>query len=509
MQGPTLPPPSEIHTTPPTPSASPVKRPIGFFLLSMLMFGVITSLHGLSPLATYGVGSVFFFGFAAFGFLIPAGLVAVELGTRDRDRNGGVYLWAGEAFGARTGFVAVWLQWIQNLIFWTFLLVASAAMLALSFGGTQLSQNKAYVAGVSLGIVWLLTAVTFAGLRASGAIGTAGSIAGTIVPAAALIIAAAIYLALGNKSEAPLRADDLLPDLAEPGNITFAISGILVFAGIEVMATRIREVRNPLHTYPRSTWIAIALTILVLMPATLAIAVLVPKQELSIVTGIVQALQGFFDEYGAAWVVQVLAALIFVDAIGEIAAWMTGPSVGLSIAASDGHLPSSFEVRTGRGAAKTVLFVQAVISSVFTLLVLFQPTVRSAVWILTALISLVYLIMYAIIFTAAIRLRFARPGRPDAWRIPGGKPGLLAVCGIGLIVSSAAIVISFIPPSGMAEANVWNYTFVLAIAATVIVVAPVVVSAVLFRRRKRAGTGDLAPGPGKAAGGGIIGEGDG
>jgi len=48
-------------------------------------------------------------------FLIPAGLVAAELGTSWR-RDGGVYVWVSEAFGPRAGFVATWLQWFQNVI---------------------------------------------------------------------------------------------------------------------------------------------------------------------------------------------------------------------------------------------------------------------------------------------------------------------------------------------------------------------------------------------------------
>lgn len=83
--------------------------PLGMFLVVMLVFGIITSLHGMSPLATYGLGSIFFLVAAIVLFLIPAGLVAAELGT-SWQRDGGVYVWVNEAFGPRAGFVATWLQ---------------------------------------------------------------------------------------------------------------------------------------------------------------------------------------------------------------------------------------------------------------------------------------------------------------------------------------------------------------------------------------------------------------
>ena len=94
------------------------------FLVVMLIFGIITSLHGMSPLATYGLGAIFFLVAAIVLFLIPAGLVAAELGTGWR-RDGGVYIWVSEAFGSRAGFVATWLQWFQNVIFWTVILTSS------------------------------------------------------------------------------------------------------------------------------------------------------------------------------------------------------------------------------------------------------------------------------------------------------------------------------------------------------------------------------------------------
>ena len=45
--------------TPQVPGSS-ASRPLRTFLVVMLMFGIITSLHGMSPLATYGLGAVFF-----------------------------------------------------------------------------------------------------------------------------------------------------------------------------------------------------------------------------------------------------------------------------------------------------------------------------------------------------------------------------------------------------------------------------------------------------------------
>ena len=233
----------------------------------MLMFGIITSLHGMSPLATYGLGAVFFLTLATVCFLIPAGLVAAELGT-GWQRDGGVYVWVTEAFGPRAGFVAAFLQWFQNVVFWTVILTSSAAMLALSFGWDGGLDSAPYTAAVVVGTIWLITLLTIRGLRTSGALGTIGSIGGTIAPGLALIVLAGIFLLDGNESNASFELSNLIPDLSKSGNITFGISTIVIFAGIEVMATRVAEIRNPGRTYPRATLISIAMVAGLLIPTT-------------------------------------------------------------------------------------------------------------------------------------------------------------------------------------------------------------------------------------------------
>ena len=64
-------------------------KSLRFFFVVMVMFGITTTLHGLSPLATYGLGSVFFLLLAVVAFLIPAGMVATEL-AMTWQRDGGL-----------------------------------------------------------------------------------------------------------------------------------------------------------------------------------------------------------------------------------------------------------------------------------------------------------------------------------------------------------------------------------------------------------------------------------
>jgi len=175
------------------------------------------------------------------------------------------------------------------------------------------------------------------------------------------------------------------------------------------------------------------MVIVLLIPATLAIAVLVPGHELSITAGIVQAMQTVLDGvWHVAWLLPILAIAIWIDSIGEIAGWMMGTPIAMATAGRDGHLPETFTRSTGRGAAKPLLMAQAVVGSLICLLFVVEPTVSNLFWVLSAMLVQLYLLMYVMVFAAAWKLRRTRPEVPRPFRIPGGRIGIRLACGLGI-----------------------------------------------------------------------------
>ncbi|HYF97670.1 MAG TPA: amino acid permease, partial [Coxiellaceae bacterium] len=90
-------------------------RHLGIFSLVMITVGSVDSIRNLPTTALFGTSLVFFFGLAAICFLIPTALVSAELSSSSTE-SGGIYAWIKHAFGVQTGFVAVWFQWIENVI---------------------------------------------------------------------------------------------------------------------------------------------------------------------------------------------------------------------------------------------------------------------------------------------------------------------------------------------------------------------------------------------------------
>ncbi len=76
----------------------------------------VTSLRGLPLLAKEEMSMFAYLAFTLVIYLVPASLVSAELGGAFANKTGGIFAWVSAAFGTRWGFLALWLQWIQNVV---------------------------------------------------------------------------------------------------------------------------------------------------------------------------------------------------------------------------------------------------------------------------------------------------------------------------------------------------------------------------------------------------------
>ena len=184
--------------------------------LAIMNVTAVVSLRGLAAESVYGLSSAFYYLFAAIVFLIPTALVAAELAAMYSDKQGGVFRWVGEAMGARVGFLAIWIQWIQSTIWYPTVLTFGAVSIAF-IGMDQthdmaLASNKLFTLIVVLAIYWVATFVALKGLNWVGKISKWGGIVGTIIPAALLIIMGIGYIATGGHNNMDM-SKGFFPDL--------------------------------------------------------------------------------------------------------------------------------------------------------------------------------------------------------------------------------------------------------------------------------------------------------
>lgn len=165
--------------------AKPVK--ISVWTLALMTVAAVCSLRGLPLMAKEGE-NMFFLGFSVILFLLPASLVAAELGGAFSNQKGGVYTWVKSAFGNRWGFTAIWLQWNQNVVWYPSVLAFAAAALAYLIGKPELADNGTYTGSVIIISYWIATFIALKGPSIASKVTTLGAVLGTILPGILIMV---------------------------------------------------------------------------------------------------------------------------------------------------------------------------------------------------------------------------------------------------------------------------------------------------------------------------------
>lgn len=449
------------------------QKPLRIFELVMINIIAVDSLRTLPFSAEYGFSLVFYYLLASITFFIPTALVSAELATGWPNR-GGIYVWVREAFGDLAGFVVIWLQWVYNIVWYPTLLSFIGATLAYLIN-PALADSKVYMLLVIVVIFWGATLVNFYGMRASSLVSTLGALLGTLFPMFFIIALGIFWIIKGNPSQIQFTWSQFLPTSTNPSQLSFLTAVLFGLVGMEMSAVHADEVKNPARVYPRAILSSTIIIFFSLVLSSLAIAMVVPKKELSVVTGLVQAFKVFFAAYHMTWMGPIITLLIILGGVGSVATWIIGPTKGLLVAAHDGSVPAVFGYMNKKGVPVTLLIFQATIFTILCSVFLLMPTVSSSYWLLTAMTAQLAMLVYLALFAAALWLRFTKPDVKRGYQIPLGKLGISVVCFLGILSSTVAILLGFIPPSQLSIGNVLVYEGILIVGIILLVAPPIII----------------------------------
>ena len=448
--------------------------------LAIMNITAVVSLRGLPSEAIYGPSSAFYYLFAAIVFLIPTALVAAELAAMFSDKEGGVFRWVGEAFGARTGFVAIWLQWIESTIWYPTVLTFGAVSLAfIGFNDASdaaLASNKAFTLITVLGIYWIATFIAMKGLDWVGKISKWGGIIGTIIPAALLIVLGIIYISAGGHNNMNM-SQGFFPDLTKLDNIVLASSIFLFYAGMEMMGVHVMDVKDPSKNYPKAIIIGSLATVCIFVLGTFALGFIIPADDINLTQSLLIGFDNYFCYFKMSWAGPVVAVALMFGVLASVLTWVAGPSKGIFMVGKAGYLPPFFQKTNSHGVQRNILLVQGGIVTLLSLLFVVMPSVQSFYQILSQLTILLYLIMYMLMFAAAIRLRYKMSTTPRPFRLGKGNALMWILGSTGFAGSLLAFVLSFIPPGQIATGNSSVWYSVLISGCVIMVVIPYIIYA--------------------------------
>ena len=428
------------------PAASPstgLKRVLTFRDLFLFYMVTSFSLRWVATAAAAGPSAIVIWIIAALGLYVPLVFTVLELSSRYPE-EGGLYVWSKRAFGPFSAFMTGWTYWGANLPYFPGLLYFAAANALFIGGGSwqSLADNHLYfvvVAGVGLTVAVTMNVV---GLNVGRWLNNVGAIAGWLPAFLLIALGALAWRSFG--SATPFTPHSLAPSTSLK-DVIFWSTIAFAFGGVESGSTMGEEIQDARRTVPRAVLAAGIATTLFYIVTTVSILLAIPREQVSGLQGMMQAMQAICTKAAMPWLVPIVAALVTMNALGGVGGWFAATARLPFVAGIDRFLPEAFGRLHPRWRTPYVaLLVQAGIAGLFVFLGQARTSVRGAYEALVSMGIIAYFIPFLYMFAAMIVLQ-REPAGPEVIRVPGGRPVAVALALIGFVVTSISIVLSCIP----------------------------------------------------------------
>ncbi len=189
------------------------------------------------------------------------------------------------------------------------------------------------------------------------------------------------------------------------------------------------------------------------------------------------AYNNLFASIHCEWLGHVIALFLTFGVIGQVSCVIIAPSSGILSVGKAGYLPRGLQKTNKNNVQTSILWVQGIMVSILSLVLVVLPSVQSAYQILSQMSTIIYLAMVFIIYFAFLRLRKTEPNVKRGFRVPGGNFGKWLVTGVGLLGALVAMVLSFVPPSQINTGSPVTYVVILIVGSAIFLIVPFIVYA--------------------------------
>ena len=459
------------------PKVTGLRKELGFWDVLLFNIAAVLGPRWVAAAAHNGSSSISLWLLAAVLFFLPTALIITELATRFPD-EGGLYVWAREAFGEFNGFVAGWAYWVYTLLYFPALLMASTAMSGFILGGrgTELSSNKAFLLTGSLILLAVAVILNVVGLNIGKWLQNAGGV-GTYVPLVILAIIGGVFAAR-HGSATHITLHSAMPHW-NWGTVNFWSNIAFAFTGLELVCAMSDEVKDPRRTFPRAILASGLLIAAIYVVGTIAVLAMMQAPGVDPKSGVFQAITSGSAFLGIAWVGVLCALMVTVGNAGGVGATVAGVSRVPFVVGIDNYLPAAFgKIHPKWRTPYFSIIIQAVISGAILIAFNVNETTSGAYQVLVDAATILYFIPFLYMYAAAIKLAYRADRATDtrAVLIPGGKAGVWCMGVLGFAITLLSIVLACIPPEDVANPALFGLKL---FAGTVV---PIIIGLYLFRR---------------------------
>lgn len=379
-----------------------IKGKITLLPLIAMIIVSIDNIRNLPSVAIYGDQIIQLYLLVGLFFFIPCGLVTMTLAMTYSNSEGGIYHWISEAFGKKVGFLSIWLQWVENVVWFPSIVAFIAEAFAHIF---YTSLDASSLTLMVIVIFWISTWINLKGIELTANISLYCTILGLIVPLCSLILFTYFWEANGfayHNSDVFKHMFTWHP-LA---GLDFSVIGImcLSLAGLEITAVHIPNIINPQRKYTIAILVAMVIIIASLIIGSFSILALVPIEKIDFINSIFFIFSESLNKFGYGYLEPLFALLILLGSFGGLINWIIAPLRGLMVSATDGFLPKMFLFENKHQMPSYMLYIQGIIVTALSFLFLVFDSTNKSYWVLTIIPAGLYLIMYMLFFLAFIKL---------------------------------------------------------------------------------------------------------
>jgi amino acid transporter len=410
----------------------------------LVLFYVVTgvSLRWIATAAAAGPSSIVIWIGALLVFYLPLALCVIELSSRYPD-EGGIYVWTKRAFGDFSGFMSAWTYWTCNLPYFPAVLYFAAGnALFMRRSWAPFSHSTAYYIWFSLIVFTLAVLLNIFGLDIGTWLHNMGALAMWTPVGIIIVMGAIAWHRYG--SATPFTAHTMLPS-THLNDIIFWSVLTYAFAGCETASLMGGEIKNAHRTIPRALLIGGVTVAICYIIGTISVLVALPASQVGNLQGLMQAISLTANRVGMQGLIPLAAFLIALSNVGAASAYLAAVARLPFVAGLDRFLPPVFGALHPRWKTPWVaLLTQYILGVVFIFLGQAGTSIKGAYDVLVSMGVITYFIPYLYLFAAMIKLQ-GEPAGAEVIRVPGGKRVAKLVAIVGLMTTSATIVLSLIP----------------------------------------------------------------
>jgi glutamate:GABA antiporter len=413
---------------------STAEKVLGFKDVTIMSVTANFGIRWIPVAACLGASAIFFWVLAALCFFVPLVLITVQL-SRSHPEEGGMYAWTKKALGAKAGFMVAWFYWINTIFYYPAVLIFLASNFAYVIGRPDLVDNHYYISFVVLASFWLITVVSFYGLKANKYFVDVGGVLGSFIPAIAIIVLGFTAYFISGHSATDFSVHELVPHKGFFGSLSTLTIMMFAMAGVEIIPTFANSVKNVKKNLYYGLIVSSIILFALYILGTIALGLVESPDNIQKTTGLMQAFDIVGKQLHVEWFSRAMSFLLTFAELAAVSIWLLAPVIMFFKCVPQGILPNWLHKTNKHDSPQNALIFMGVLVSIIVLTTNFLPSVNVMYQLLILMATVLYFIPYLYLVVAYIKLR---KGSMKYW--------------IGALVflsTSLGILFSFQPPESL------------------------------------------------------------